>query len=108
MREIDESMLINISGAGSEPADSNQQVLSSLGQNMAWGAGLGAVGGVAGVVSGAVGGAVQTVVEGAINHGPVNVPIPTVPMGPSWNGSGGGGSPCLLDKELMLSRPMSC
>lgn len=112
MREIEESMLINISGAGGDQADNNQQLLNSLGRNMAWGVGLGATwgpgGAVAGAITGAVGAAVQTVVDGAVKHGPVSVPIPAVPMGPTWNGSGGGVSPCVMDKELAIFRPQSC
>ncbi|MDH8008180.1 hypothetical protein QIG60_25200, partial [Klebsiella pneumoniae] len=34
-------------------------------------------------------GALQTVGQGLIDHGPVNVPIPVL-IGPSWNGSGSG------------------
>lgn len=110
MREIEESMLINISGAGNEQASSNQQLLNTLGENMAWGAGFGATAGVAGAVGGAATAAVQTVVQEAVKHGPVNVPIPVVPMGPTWNGSGGGAgvSPCAMDKELAIFRPQSC
>ncbi len=114
MREIDADMLINVSGAGGDQTDKNQQLLNSLGSSMAWGAGLGAVGGpggaVAGAITGAAGAALQTVVDGAVAHGPVNVPIPVVPMGPTWNGSGGGAgvSPCAMDKELAIFRPQSC
>ncbi len=107
MREIDESMLINVSGAGNDQASSNKELLNTLGENMAWGAGFGAVGGVAGAGIGAAGSAVQTVVQEAIKHGPVSVPIPIVPMGPTWNGSGGA-SPCAMDKEQAIFRPQSC
>ncbi|WP_440866952.1 E492 group microcin [Symbiopectobacterium purcellii] len=108
MREIDESMLVNISGAGNDQASTNKELLNTLGENMAWGAGGGAVGGIAGAAGGAVTGAIQTVVQEAVKHGPVSVPIPVVPMGPTWNGSGGGASPCALDKELAIARPQSC
>lgn len=40
-------------------------------------------------------GAVGSVIHGAINHGPVNVPIPVL-IGPSWNGSGGGRGVCRI------------
>ncbi|OJT36105.1 hypothetical protein [Serratia plymuthica] len=91
MKELSGAMLNAISG-GTDP---NTQLMNNLGNNMAWGAGLAAAsgGGIVGAGVGAVGGAVQTVVQGAINHGPVNVPIPQVPMGPSWNGSAGGSRP---------------
>lgn len=111
MREIDESMLITISGAGNDQASSNKELLNTLGENMAWGAGFGAIagpgGGVAGAVGGAATGAIQAVVQEAVKHGPVNVPIPVVPMGPTWNGSGGA-SPCAMDKEQAIFRPQSC
>lgn len=38
---------------------------------------------------GMVGGVTQTVVQGAAAQIPVNVPIPKVPMRPTWNGSKG-------------------
>lgn len=72
---------------------------------MAWGAGFGSM---VGPVGSAVTAAVQTVVQEAVEHGPVNVPIPVVPMGPTWNGSGGSVSPCVMDKELAIFRPQSC
>ncbi|MGL5389107.1 MAG: microcin [Serratia sp. (in: enterobacteria)] len=74
--------------AGSNGADPNSQLLHDLGNNMAWGAGLGTAfgGGVGGALTGAVGGALQTVGQGLIDHGPVNVPVPVL-IGPSWNGS---------------------
>ncbi|MEB7885391.1 E492 group microcin [Serratia fonticola] len=31
--------------------------------------------------------AAGSVIHGAINHGPVNVPMPSLPLGPTWNGS---------------------
>ncbi len=65
MREIDESLLIHVSGAGGDQADKNQQLLNTLGSSMVWGVGLGAVGGpvgaVAGAITGAAGAALQTV-----------------------------------------------
>ncbi|MCW2475421.1 MULTISPECIES: hypothetical protein [unclassified Symbiopectobacterium] len=54
MREIDENMLINVSGAGGDQADKNQQLLNTLGSSMAWGAGVGAVTGPGGAVVGAL------------------------------------------------------
>lgn len=58
MREIDKSMLIPVSGAGNDQASSNKELLNTLGENMAWGAGFGAVGGIAGAAGGAVTGAI--------------------------------------------------
>ncbi|MFK8258717.1 microcin [Erwinia sp. AnSW2-5] len=85
MERIANDLLYKIVGAG----DANKQLGHDLASSIAWGAGFGAVtGGPGGALIGAGSAAVQTVVQGAINHGPVNVPIPTIPMGPTWNGSG--------------------
>ncbi|UQY45011.1 microcin [Mixta hanseatica] len=83
MKKINHSLLASVSGAAVDPA--NQEVIKQMTTNMAYGAGWGAItGGAPGALVGATGGALQTVIQGAINHGPVNVPIPKVPMGPVW------------------------
>ena len=87
MREISQKDLNLAFGAGE--TDPNTQLLNDRGNNMAWGAALGAPGGLGSAALGAAGGALQTVGQGLIDHGPVNVPIPVL-IGPSWNGSGSG------------------
>jgi hypothetical protein len=84
MKKINGYLLASVSGAAVDPA--NQAVIKDISTNMTYGAGWGAItgGGVPGALMGATGGALQTVIQGAINHGPVNVPIPKVPMGPVW------------------------
>ncbi|PNS12743.1 microcin [Mixta theicola] len=83
MKEINHYLLTSVSGAAVDAA--NQEVIKQISTNMAYGAGWGAItGGAPGAVVGATGGALQTVIQGAINHGPVNVPIPKFPMGPVW------------------------
>lgn len=100
MKEIKDNLLQDITGAGNP----NQQLVHDFGTNVAWGAGLGGLtGGPAGAFIGGAGGAVQTVVQGAFNHGPVNVPIPRVPMGPTWNGSGPGGRVCRIQGGYQFS-----
>ncbi|MDR3433369.1 MAG: microcin [Rouxiella aceris] len=84
MREICRKDLIQALGAG----DTNAQLIKDMGTNVVWGAVLGSPGGVAGATLGAVGSVLQTIGQGLIDHGPVNVPIPVL-IGPSWNGSGG-------------------
>ncbi|EKN3569499.1 TPA: microcin [Yersinia enterocolitica] len=86
MKEIsDNNILLQISGAGDS---NNSAIAGSFGKDVAWGIGTGLItGGPGGAVIGAGVAATQNVIQGAINHGPVNVPIPTVPMGPTWNGS---------------------
>ncbi|ROP63031.1 hypothetical protein EDF81_1552 [Enterobacter sp. BIGb0383] len=85
MRELSQQDLVLAFGAG----DANSQLISDMGNNAAWGAGLGAItGGGPGAAIGAVGGVVQTIGQGLIDHGPVSVPVPVM-IGPSWNGSGG-------------------
>ncbi|CAM3979156.1 colicin V family bacteriocin [Xenorhabdus thuongxuanensis] len=85
MKTLSQNELNFISGAGDSVDQANDKLISDLGKNIAWGTGLGAItGGPVGAAVGAVGAAVQTVVQEAINHGPVNVPIPSIPMNPSW------------------------
>ncbi|MCS3431769.1 microcin [Klebsiella sp. BIGb0407] len=83
MKEISKQDLALVFGAG----DPNDKLVKDLGENMAWGAAFGVRGGPAGMALGATAGALQTVGQGLINHGPVNVPVPVL-MGPNWNGSG--------------------
>ncbi|AKA38376.1 hypothetical protein NE897_12000 [Yersinia ruckeri] len=66
----------------------NRQVIKDILIDSVLGAGFGAPGGPPGMLLGAGLGASQSVIHSAINHGPVDVKIPTVPMGPIWNGSG--------------------
>jgi hypothetical protein len=62
----------------------DRQVMKNLGVDMAFGALGGALtGGPPGAVMGAALGAAQNVTIGMMNHGPVNVPIPHLPMGPT-------------------------
>lgn len=87
MKELNVNQINHVVGAGED--DPNVQIISDLGNNVAWGAGLGAVtGGPTGALIGGVGGAVQTVGQGLIDHGPVSVPVDAM-IGPSWNGSSG-------------------
>ncbi len=61
-----------------------KQMVCSVGRDMAIGAGTGArVGGLPGALVGAGTGALQNVGLRAIDHGPVNVRMPNVPMNPS-------------------------
>ncbi|MDZ5848905.1 hypothetical protein U4K67_26155, partial [Klebsiella pneumoniae] len=89
MRELDREELNCVGGAGDPLADPNSQIVRQIMSNAAWGAAFGARGGLGGMAVGAAGGVTQTVLQGAAAHMPVNVPIPKVPMGPSWNGSKG-------------------
>ncbi|WP_145585626.1 microcin [Yersinia kristensenii] len=112
MKEItDNNILLQISG--SDGAD-NSAIAGSFSNAVAWGAGVGFItGGPAGAMIGSSAAATQNVVQGAIKHGPVNVPIPQVPLGPTWNGSGNGTlprgmDPRCVDREFIMSNPMSC
>ncbi|PEI05876.1 microcin [Pantoea agglomerans] len=89
MRELNSEEIRNVAGAGTDnPYDNPILLMNQIAENAAWGAALGAYGGPEGVILGAGGGVVQTVVQGAAAQMPVNVPIPQVPLGPTWNGSG--------------------
>lgn len=73
-------------GAGGPSIDpGNAQVIKDI----AIDAGIGAVFTPGAPWLGAGLGAAGSVIHGAINHGPVGVPV-QVGIGPSWNGSGGG------------------
>lgn len=99
--------------SGSEGAN-NSAIAGSLRNDVAWGAGVGFItGGPGGAIVRGSAAATQNVVQGTIKHGPVNVPIPQVPMGPTWNGSGNGTlpsgmNPRCVDREFIMSNPMSC
>ena len=68
----------------------NAQMAKSLGREMAVAAGAGAkVGGLHGALAGAGIAAVQNVAFGLMDHGPVNVSMPHVPMRPSHIGQSG-------------------
>ncbi len=68
----------------------NKHLATSIGREMAVGAALGAkTGGVPGALFGAGVAGVQNVTFGLIDHGPVNVPMPHVPMRPSHIGQSG-------------------
>ncbi|EEJ6140707.1 microcin [Salmonella enterica subsp. enterica serovar Urbana] len=86
MREISQQELFLAFGAGE--SDPNTQLLKDMGTNMAWGATLGAPGGLGTAALGAAGGAIQTVGQGLIDHGPVNVPVPVL-INPNWNSKAG-------------------
>ena len=90
MKELNYDELNMVSGGkgpGIDPA--NAQVLKDIAIDVGIGAALTPS---APMVGGGLA-AVGSVIHGAINHGPVNVPVPVL-IGPSWNGSGnlGGGS----------------
>uniref|UniRef100_UPI0011A80156 E492 group microcin n=1 Tax=Yersinia alsatica TaxID=2890317 RepID=UPI0011A80156 len=44
---------------------------------------------------------IQPVINSIINHCPIEVEIPTIPMGPGWNGSDGNASPYVDIPELL-------
>nr|AAA88772.1 microcin 24 precursor [Escherichia coli] len=88
MRELDREELNCVGGAGDPLADPNSQIVRQIMSNAAWGPPL-VPERFRGMAVGAAGGVTQTVLQGAAAHMPVNVPIPKVPMGPSWNGSKG-------------------
>ncbi|ECC1695096.1 microcin [Salmonella enterica subsp. salamae] len=89
MRELDNKELDFVGGAGDPLADPNSQILRQVMANAAWGAAFVIRGGLPGMAVGMAGGVAQTVIQGAAAQMPVNVPIPQVPMGPTWNGSKG-------------------
>ncbi|EAA8037481.1 microcin [Salmonella enterica subsp. enterica] len=89
MRELDNKELYFVGGAGDPLADPNSQILRQVMANAAWGAAFGIRGGLPGMAVGMAGGVTQTFIQGAAAQMPVNVPIPKVPMGPTWNGSKG-------------------
>ncbi|CNE78134.1 Uncharacterised protein [Yersinia frederiksenii] len=44
--------------------------------------------------------AIQPVINSIVNHCPIEVEIPSIPMGPSWNGSNGNASQYIEIPEL--------
>ncbi|MEQ9723394.1 nuclease [Yersinia alsatica] len=44
---------------------------------------------------------IQPVINSIINYCPIEVEIPTIPMGPGWNGSDGNASPYIDIPELL-------
>lgn len=89
MKTLDFLEMRSVTGAG---APNNSQIVKDL----AIDAGLGAAFTPGMPWIGAGLGMATNVIHGAINNGPVNVPIPRVPMGPTWNGSGPGGRVCRI------------
>ncbi|ATA26495.1 hypothetical protein BIY26_21310 [Brenneria goodwinii] len=80
---------IKMASAAGTPgiAPGNAQII----KDVAIDAGIGAAFTPGAPLIGAGLGAAGSVIHGAINHGPVCVPIPVM-IGPTWNGSGGGNS----------------
>lgn len=87
MRRLNTNELFLTAGAGDPLTDANSDLIRQIMLGAGWGAAFGVTGGLPGMALGAVGGVTQTVVQGAVSQMPVKVPIPTVPMGPTWNGS---------------------
>lgn len=73
-----------ISGAGDPLTAENSELIRQIMLGARWGAYMGVVGGWPGVISGAASGAITPVLQGAASRMPVNVPIPKVPLGPTW------------------------
>ncbi|MBK4715438.1 MULTISPECIES: E492 group microcin [Tenebrionibacter/Tenebrionicola group] len=89
MRKLNIKGMISVGGAGDPLTDRNSDLIRQMMINAGWGAAFGITGGFPGMAAGAVAGVTQTVVQGAVAQMPVHVPIPTVPLGPVWNGSKG-------------------
>lgn len=87
MREVLRDEMYSIAGAGDPLADENSQLIRQIMRGAGWGAISGIRFGFPGMVGGALSSTAQTVIQGAMAKMPVNVPIPRVPLGPTWNGS---------------------
>ncbi|TKI03516.1 E492 group microcin [Bruguierivorax albus] len=70
----------------------NRQLLCSVTRDMAIGAAGGAPLGLPGALAGAGTAAAQNVALRLIDHGPVNIRMPNVPMNPSHVGNSGHGN----------------
>ncbi|MDC9597169.1 E492 group microcin [Xenorhabdus anantnagensis] len=85
MKDLSQNELSFISGAGDAVDEANKKLMKDLSESIALGAGVGAItGGGPGAIVGGTGAAVKTIIKESINHFPVNVPIPNLPMSPSW------------------------
>lgn len=103
MKELTSCELNLVSGGNGPSIDpENAQILKDIAIDTALGA---ATTPLAPWVGGGLG-AASSVIHGAINHGPVNVPVDAM-IGPSWNGSGMS-SQCYYDKDFVMGNPMAC
>jgi hypothetical protein len=81
MRVLNFEEKLLVSGAA---VPDNGQIIRDIGMNASIGAGFSPGAPWLGAMFGAAG----SVIVSGINHGPVRVPMPTVPMGPSWTRPG--------------------
>lgn len=87
MRDLNSKELKSIGGAGDPLTDQNSQLIRQIMIGAGWGMIWGLPMGFPGMAAGALTATTQTVLQGAASRMPVKVPIPRVPMGPTWNGS---------------------